>query len=318
VEEIATMAASGPATEQAIFTPISFALPDGGRLIVREMAEADAQGVWLLYEGLASDDRYHRFFALSHPSRDSAERWIRDCRAHGAGLVAVSTEGVERLVGEAGYVLVPNGDGEFALTVASDWRGWLGPYLLELLVQVAAARGVRNLEADILLDNRPMLSLVRHRAHATLGYGDFNIEHVVIGASNRLPGWPPIGARLRVLVEGRGGRLYGARELARAGFDVMGCPGPAAQGVTCPALEGEPCPLARGADAIVVALSDDVHGARVVAAHRRLQPDTPLVIEVAEDTPADDAEGGRKECRLRAGTPPERVIEALERLVDQP
>lgn len=58
--------------------------------------------------------------------------------------MAVISDDGERIVGEAEYILLPGGDGELAITVAPDWRGWLGPYLLDTLLEVAASRGVAN------------------------------------------------------------------------------------------------------------------------------------------------------------------------------
>jgi hypothetical protein len=297
----------------ATFQPVELALPGGHRLLVREMTDDDAQGVWLLYEGLNADDRYRRFFALSHPSHALAETWVRTCRTNGAGLVAV-TDG-ERMIGEAGYVLVPNGNGELGVTVAREWRGWLGPYLLELLVGLAAAHGVRNLEAHVLVENRSMLAVLHHRPHATLSDGDFNVEHVVIGASDKRPGWPPVRTHPRVLVEGRGARGPTASALERAGFALMGCAGPSARGVRCPAVEGERCPLADGADAIVVALPTGAGAARLVAAHRRLVPGTPLVVKVSAADAVAPPEAREQERRLPDGASPAELVGALRRLL---
>jgi GNAT superfamily N-acetyltransferase len=60
------------------------------------------------------------------------------------GLVAAVSGPEDALVAEAGYAILPDGDGEFALTVAPGCRGWrLGRYLLDAIVAAAAARGVR-------------------------------------------------------------------------------------------------------------------------------------------------------------------------------
>jgi hypothetical protein len=94
-------------------------------------------------------------------------------RTGGYGVVATvgaDTAGADagRIVGEANYVPLANGDGELGMVVAADQRGWLGPYMLDALVD-AAAHGVPNLEAAVLVTNRSMLTLVRSRGYATLG-----------------------------------------------------------------------------------------------------------------------------------------------------
>jgi hypothetical protein len=143
-------------------------LGDGRALIVRTVTEADVDGLDALFEGLSNEDRYYRFFGYSHPGRKFLEQMTRAGKEGGYRLVAVVSGAEHKLVAEAGYVLLPHGNGECALTVAAGWRGWLGPYLLDALVAAAAARGVPSLEADILMDNARMLALVSHRHCVTL------------------------------------------------------------------------------------------------------------------------------------------------------
>jgi hypothetical protein len=141
----------------------------GGRtLTVRTVAKADVDGLDALFEGLCDEDRYYRFFGLSHPGRKFLEQLARAADEGGYRLVAVVSGPEDKLVAEAGYALLPDGNGEFALTVADGWRGWLGPYLLDALVAAAAARDVPNLQADILVSNIRMLALVSSRGYVTL------------------------------------------------------------------------------------------------------------------------------------------------------
>ena len=151
-------------------------------------------------------------------------------RDQGFGIVAVVDDGLPgaRLVAEVGYVLLANGDAEFGLTVAPDWRGWLGPYLLDVLVGVAAVKGIPNLEADILAENRPMQTVVRRRGAVTMGGGeDFTVVRIVIAAASPgRPAWPATPGRHRLLVEAQGGRWAHAADAVRAGFEVLTCGGP--------------------------------------------------------------------------------------------
>lgn len=143
-------------------------LSDGRTLTVRTVTGADVEGLDALFEGLSEDDRYYRFFGLSHPGRKFLEQMARAEDEGGYRLVAVVSGAESKLVAEAGYALLPDGNGEFAVTVAEGWRGWLGPYLLDALVAVAATRGVPNLQADILVSNIRMLALVSNRGYVTL------------------------------------------------------------------------------------------------------------------------------------------------------
>ena len=58
---------------------------------------------------------------------------------------------------------------EFAIVIADAWQGRrIGRRLLEKLIEIARARGVRQLYGDILGTNRPMIEFV-HRLGFTLG-----------------------------------------------------------------------------------------------------------------------------------------------------
>jgi hypothetical protein len=163
-------------------------LDDGRTLTVRTVTEDDVEGLDALFEGLSEDDRYYRFFGLSHPGRKFLEQMARAEDEGGYRLVAVVSGGENKLVAEAGYALLPDGNGEFALTVASGWRGWLGPYLLDAIVAAAAARGVPNLQADILVSNIRMLALVSNRGYVRLHRGTSEIRVAIDAAQPaRLP-----------------------------------------------------------------------------------------------------------------------------------
>jgi RimJ/RimL family protein N-acetyltransferase len=141
----------------------------GGRtLTVRTVTKADVEGLDALFEGLSDEDRYYRFFNFCHPRRKFLEQLARPEDEGGYRLVAVVSGPENKLVAEAGYVILPDGNGEFALTVAAGWRGWLGPFLLDAVVAAAAARGVPNLQADILKSNTRMLALLSRRGYTVL------------------------------------------------------------------------------------------------------------------------------------------------------
>ena len=99
-------------------------LADGRILTVRTVTAADVEGLDALFEGLCEEDRYSRFFGLSHPGRKFLEQMTRAEDEGGYRVVAVVSGPLERIVAEAGYALLPDGNGEFALTVDAGWRGW--------------------------------------------------------------------------------------------------------------------------------------------------------------------------------------------------
>ena len=119
-------------------------LPDSRILRVRPTVPTDVDALALLYRTLSTDDLRLRFFGVYHPPNSFLEHVANATTEGGYGLVAVIGGPDARIVAEADYFLLPNGDGELAVTVAPDWRGWLGPYLLDALIVAAAANGVRK------------------------------------------------------------------------------------------------------------------------------------------------------------------------------
>ena len=258
-------------------------LPGGRVLVVRAVAPADADGLAALYGGLSDDDLHNRFFSVYRPDRAFVERIAGVAARGGYGLVAEVGErkgDPSRLVAEAGWFPLANGDGELAIAVARRWRGWLGTVLLDALLEAAAAHGVANLEAEVLVTNSPMQHLARARGVASLPSDDWVSSRLLIGSGGPTPTWPAGDDRPRVLVETPGGRWHAARAAGEAGLEVIACSGPLGRRGRCPVLDGKPCPLAAGADAVVAAWSpEDELGDEIRRSHSRLHPGVPVCIE---------------------------------------
>ena len=256
-------------------------LADGARLEVRRTSAADAERIRDLYETLSVSDRHRRFFGAFKPHLDWCRQWADVGSRGGFGVIAlVYRDGrPDEVAGEAGYAIRDDGDGDLAVTVASRWRGWLGPYLLDVLVRHAGEAGLANLQADVLLENGPMLSLLQRRHPVAMGHDD-GIVRLSIGTTGPVPTWPPTERRPRVLVEVAGRRWAGERAAEAAGLATAICAGPAARGEhVCPVLDGGSCPLADDADAIIVLLDpDDERTDEIVRAHRERSPGTPVLV----------------------------------------
>ena len=181
----------------------------------------------------------------------------------------------------------------------------------------AAARGVPNLEADVLTENRPMQAVLHHRGDVTIDDSDdFTVVRLAIGAaSGATPTWPASPGQ-RVLVEIPGGRWPHGGAAHRAGIEVLSC---GVRDSTCPALQGRPCPLAAGADLIVVALPpSDKRTQALLAAHARLHPDVPIVVQGTSKRPAGARgrrDGHDAACSLHAGSSAAEAIAVLRQVL---
>ncbi len=258
------------------------------RLAVRPVTPNDVGGLVALYDEMDGDDRQRRFFCAYRPQPSWFVELARPDEHGGARIVAELTtpEGTS-LVGEAGYVGLPDGNGELALLVARRWRGWLGPYLLDRLVRTAAERGIPDLEADVLTTNGPMLALFRRRGAVVMNHDGWSTVRLRIGTSEDVPTWDGVGgAAPRLLIEAPGGRWAGEDDARAAGLSVLACFGPSSHG-RCPALDGRPCPLATEADAVVLRYPPgDEAWEALIDAHRRVHPDTVVLLEAIDARPS--------------------------------
>jgi len=264
-----------------------------------------------LFASLGDDDVYRRFFSGHAPPESFVEKMAQVEGRGGVGLVAVieNDDGSSRVVGEASCERIGDDKGELGITVAEGARGWLGPYLLDALVEEAAARGVSNIQADVLMSNRRMLSLLRSRGLAVVEHSDQPaIVRVSIGTAGRMPTWAGAHDHPRLLVEVPGGRWRDAGAAKAAGFQVLACPGPLRGWSQCPALRGEPCPLAAGADLIVDAVPGGP-GRSLLEAHRQVHRSVPVCIDLRDEAGQPD-----DVARIPRGADQTVVIGLLQRL----
>ncbi|HMA46387.1 MAG TPA: GNAT family N-acetyltransferase [Frankiaceae bacterium] len=138
-------------------------LPDGRTVHVRPVRGTDAAALRELHEGLSGRSVYLRYLL---PRRFSDADLAREL-AVGDRRTALVAELSGRLVGIGEYVRLPTGGrAELAVTVADAQQGLgIGTALLGRLARHAVEQGVRELVAEVLPDNHPMLS-----ALAATGY----------------------------------------------------------------------------------------------------------------------------------------------------
>ena len=135
-------------------------LADGTTLTIRAAGPEDYEPVRQLHEAMSPDNLYFRFFSASKASAEREAR--RVCLEGGPGLVALLGLLGDEVVGVASYELTADpAAAELALAVADDMhRHGIATLLLEHLVSLARARGVKVLVADVLPDNYTVLRVL--------------------------------------------------------------------------------------------------------------------------------------------------------------
>lgn len=134
-------------------------------MTLRPIGPRDAGVMQAYVRGLSPDSRYHRFFgALYELPPAELERVIHLDRKYELALLSETrVDGAAFVIGEARYALAPDRlEGEFALSVADDWRGkGLGTLLMADIECRATSLGAEHLCGDVLRSNEPMKALAR-------------------------------------------------------------------------------------------------------------------------------------------------------------
>ena len=157
-------------------------LPGSRRLEIRPVRPDDGELLVDLYAQLDLDERVDRFRSAYRPPPDFFAALAKP--VSGARLVAEHQTPVgRRLVGEAGYLEMPNGNGELSMVVARGWRGWLAPVLFTELRRVAIARGIPNLEAEVARRDTTMRAMLHAAGAEVIDRDGWKSERLVVGSA---------------------------------------------------------------------------------------------------------------------------------------
>jgi acyl-CoA synthetase (NDP forming)/GNAT superfamily N-acetyltransferase len=135
-------------------------LSDGTIAAIRALTPRDHDALIALHEQVSDDNIRNRFFALS---RDAGRKYVEH-------LAQADAQTVLTLVAQVGddVVAVASGEvfeadtAEVSFLVADKAHGLgLGTILLEHLAAIARDRGIRRFVAEVLVDNRPMLGVLK-------------------------------------------------------------------------------------------------------------------------------------------------------------
>src|SRR5512134_814 len=136
--------------------------PDGTRVLIRPVHAQGLELVQAFVRELSPESRYNRFHGAVKELTPGMARGAThvDYDRHMALIAVVYQDGREIEIGAARYAVSPDGEtAEFAVAVADAWQGrGVGARLLSDLTRVAAGRGLRWIEGEVLASNRGMLA----------------------------------------------------------------------------------------------------------------------------------------------------------------
>ena len=139
-------------------------LPDGRTIAIRPIRPEDAEIEQEFVRNLSPESKYFRFMdTVRELTPAMLARFTQiDYGREMAFIAVVREEGGEREIGVCRYVTNPDAETcEFALVVADEWqRRGLGRRLMDALIDVARARGLKQMIGHVLAQNTPMLIFV--------------------------------------------------------------------------------------------------------------------------------------------------------------
>jgi GNAT superfamily N-acetyltransferase len=159
------------------------ALRDGASIEIRALQPSDRDELLGALGRMSDQSIRRRFFAPKrHFSPGEVERYVNvDFVTHVALVAVCDQDGHRSIAGAGRYVLTEPGVAEvaFAMDDAQQGRG-IGGLLLRHLARIARAAGLRELVAEVLAENAPMLRVFRKSGLEMTARREDGVVHVAL------------------------------------------------------------------------------------------------------------------------------------------
>jgi GNAT superfamily N-acetyltransferase len=148
-------------TEAAKYTAVE-QLRDGRQVEIRALKPTDEQAMLAAVDRTGAQSLYRRFFGAKRHFSDKEKAFFLNVDfANHVAMVAVAQEdGRSIIIGGGRYVVVRPGTAEVAFAVIDEYQGkGIGAALMRHLTLLARAGGIKELIAEVLPENIPMLKV---------------------------------------------------------------------------------------------------------------------------------------------------------------
>jgi acetyltransferase len=158
-------------------------LRDGTPVLLRPIKPEDEPLVYRLLQSCSEQTIYFRYFhRIRKFTHELLIRFTQNDYDREIALIAVGQPpGPPLMLGVCRLVMTPDRKkGEFAILIGDPWQGkGLGFTLMERIIGVAKDYGVRHLYGDVLLENEPMLEMMKRLGFSfrkNIEEGTFRVE----------------------------------------------------------------------------------------------------------------------------------------------
>jgi ribosomal protein S18 acetylase RimI-like enzyme len=162
------------------------ALRDGRRVEIRALKPEDQAGLLTAVGRASAQSLYRRFFAVKRGFTEQEIAFFSDVDfiSHVALVAVAEEEGRPVVVGGGRYIVVQPGQAEVAFAVIDEYQGQgIGAALMRHLAALARAAGLRELIAEVLPENTPMLKVFEKSALSLSTKRESGVVHVTLRLS---------------------------------------------------------------------------------------------------------------------------------------
>jgi RimJ/RimL family protein N-acetyltransferase len=163
-------------------------LRDGRRVEIRALRPDDRADIVAAVDRMSVKSIYRRFFGIRrHFSEREIDFFMNVDFANHVVLVAVIRDaGRAAIVGGGRYIVVRPGAAELAFTVVDKFQGQgIGRLLMHHLASLARDAGLKELIAEVLPENTPMLKVFEKSGLKLQTTQEDGVVHVTLELSDR-------------------------------------------------------------------------------------------------------------------------------------
>jgi GNAT superfamily N-acetyltransferase len=156
-------------------------LRDGRSVEIRAIRPDDRTALLEAISRASPKSLFRRFFAPRQKlTNQELDYFLNVDFVNHVALVAVAIESAKRvIVGGGRFIVVQPGRAEVAFAVIDPYqRQGLGTILMRHLGSMARAAGLRELIADVLIENSPMLKVFEHSGYPMMRTSGTDTVHV--------------------------------------------------------------------------------------------------------------------------------------------
>jgi len=158
-------------------------LRDGRQVEIRAQRRQDREALEAAVVRMSSASVYRRFFGVRREfSEKEAAGFLDIDFVSQVALVVVATEGgMHNIIGGGRYILVRPGQAEVAFGIVDEYQGQgIGGALMRHLTAIARTAGLKELIAEVLAENAPMLKVFEKSGLSMGTQREHGVVHVTL------------------------------------------------------------------------------------------------------------------------------------------